>query len=129
GPFPASISACATQLRTADSVRPRSLDRAPMVLSPWRTNPTTSALYSFVNVRLALLPMWTPSGIFAFFGVSTKAGQDQVVVIGRAAFLLRGRNRSRHACDTPQRSPSKNLEVTNGAPFHISHMEPSSVCL
>src|SRR5208283_4005126 len=76
GPFPASISACATQLRTADSVRPRSLDRAPMVLSPWRTNPTTSALYSFVNVRLALLPMWTPSGIFAFFGVSTKAGQD-----------------------------------------------------
>src|SRR5208283_5199977 len=91
GPFPASISACATQLRTADSVRPRSLDRAPMVLSPWRTNPTTSALYSFVNVRLALLPMWTPSGIFAFFGVSTKAGQDQVVgVLGCALSVALG---------------------------------------
>jgi hypothetical protein len=44
-----------------------------------------------VNVRLALLPMWTPSGIFAFFGVSTKAGQDQTLGRGNqspAVFTL-----------------------------------------
>src|SRR5712691_13411157 len=76
-PPPASIPDCATQLRTADAVRPRSRETSPIVLPPSRTRRTTSALYSAVNFRRVRFFKWTPRGIFASLQVSTKPGQVQ----------------------------------------------------
>ena len=54
-PRPASASLRDTQLRTADSVNPRSRATAAIPFPPSRTRQTTSALYSGVNARLFLV--------------------------------------------------------------------------
>ena len=54
-PRPASASLRDTQLRTADSVNPRSRATAAIPFPPSRTRQTTSALYSGVHARLFLV--------------------------------------------------------------------------
>ena len=78
GPPPESISAWATQRRTAVSERSSSPATAPMLLPlPWMSF-TTSALYSFENDRRFLFPMTHSYRIFVRSGVSTKPGQAQM---------------------------------------------------
>src|SRR5512132_2718283 len=79
-----SISARFTQARTLVSVRPSSRATAPAVLPLVRISLTTSALYSFVNDRLALA---MDSILHHFVGVRLiGAGSDQACCAGHCLY-------------------------------------------
>src|SRR5690349_17047306 len=78
GFFSSPPSASRTQLRSADSVKSRSLATWGRLLLPSRTSLTASALNSGVKLRLFLLSMDTTSRVADLRGMSTKLGQAQL---------------------------------------------------
>ena len=76
---PASTSNWRTQLRTADSVKPRSRATSPIERGPSLTSLTVSSLNSFENYRLLRVMVVTSEAIIASYQVSTKSGQDHIV--------------------------------------------------